>query len=1038
MNFFKRLSTRFLKRPPRTESVSHIDQQLAQARQLFAQSEFLAAKEHLKEALAAGLDTHQRHQVTPALVLLGQCYLQLKVYPKAVISFEHALKNLTSDEPTLQLLVLNDLALAQSQCLQFDAALSLFEQAIRLALEREQFDVLPSLAYNVCLSLTTLNRTINKLSDSTLPFAHLKHWLKALSELVEWLEPSPLSAWLAEIIGTVFFQLGQFDLALSAYEQAQSILSLHELIGDESHQRARRRLIRNLATVFAAVGKTEVAAVLLEQVKSWSAEDTSLPAHEFHLPPVNPPSIDVVRDLPTLHQLPPGFISLTHEQAVSGVFLSTFPFHTQDSGKLRWQARGLEFRAELLADNATTSGEVRSARDLLLRALLYWQKLDDPIRQAQCFYRMSRLDSRLGDVQTAIQQLEQALVLAQTTHETEWELRIRSKLVELLATSQHIDQTQPHVQLIESRLPCRQPELDALCRFRLGKAAAATGNRERAQICFEQAIQIIESQRQHIEPENLRSAYLGERISYYTALVELLLQPLSTEGGTVLASNQIRAAFEVCERSRARLLRDLMSFGHGQAHSENQNRVLHTPEAANPQEVTLEPDSIDPNSHSPDLELSITQFHRQQSRRNLRRQNWFELSIFPNGVAAAIQAQLEPDSALVEFFFTDTCFAWVVTQTEICAVSIPNGGELETLVSEWFEQITRRTHTSPTPHRNEYRKQLAAADQKGHHLSQVLGERLLGPLWSHLQSKTRWYIVSDGPLHYLPFTALTVPGSFGRTYAVEWAEIISLPSAAAFGLLRELKTESGLKPEHKTSLLVVSDPVFQTHDIRVKKRFRALAKSPSEKLPAPMAKTNPFERLVYAAAEPHFFEAILLEESKKPCSLKLLTGFDASLPKLQSLDLKRFDFLHFSTHGMVNTRHPELSAMALSFISENLEPQNGYFDLFQLHQIQLDAHLITLTGCQTAHGTALRGEGIVGLVHGFLSAGAKRVVASVWLVDDEQSLAFTQQFYRLLLVEEQSVSTALRNTQLSFLKNSHAPETQSPYYWAAFQLFGLA
>lgn len=1035
MNFFKRLSTRFLKRPPRTESVSQIDQQLAQARQLFAQSEFLAAKEHLKEALAAGLDTHHRHQVTPALVLLGQCYLRLKVYPKAVISFEHALKNLTSDEPTLQLLVLNDLALAQSQCLQFDAALALFEQAIRLALEREQFDVLPSLAYNVCLSLTTLNQTINKLSDSTLPFAHLKHSLKALSELVEWLEPSPLSAWLAEIIGTVFFQLGQFDLALSAYQQAQAILNLPEFITDQSHERSRRRLIRNLATVFAAVGKTEIATTLLNQVKSWSVEDTSLPAPEFNLPPINPPSIDVVRDLPTLHQLPQGFISLTHESSATGVFLSTYQFHTQDSTKLRWQARGLEFRAELLTDRATTPGEVRHARELLVRALLFWQKLKDPIGQAQCQYRISRLDARLGELPAAIDHLEQALKLVQTENDLEWELRIRSKLVEILAPQGHVEHLQPHVTRIESRLPCRQPELDALCRFRLGKAAAATGDRERAQTCFEQAIQIIESQRQHIEAENLRSSYLGERISYYAALVQLLLQPAPGEGKTGGTPNQVRSAFEVCERSRARLLRDLMSFGHSQTQLDPLQPKTYRPK---PAERPPESEVLDPNSHSPELELSITQFHRQQPKLNSRLRNWVELSLFPNGVAATIQAQLEPESTLIEFFFGDTCFVWVITQDEIRAIPIPNGFELEKLVTQWFDQITQRTQANPTPNRNEYRKQLCAADQKGHHLGQVLGEKLLGPIWDLVHSKTRWYIVADGPLHSLPFTALTVPGSQGQTYTIELAEIIALPSAAAFGLLKEGKSELGSTAKEQTSLLVVSDPVFQTHDIRVKKRHRALSKSALTKPPAPMAKTNPFERLVYAAAEPHFFEAILLEELKKPCSLTLLTGFDASLPKLQALNLQQFDMLHFSTHGMVNTHHPELSAMALSFISEGLEPQNGYLDLFQLYQIQLDAQLITLTGCQTAHGTALRGEGIVGLVHGFLSAGARRVIASLWLVDDEQSLAFTQEFYRRLLVEEQTVSAALRTTQLAFLHNEHAPETQSPYYWAAFQLYGLA
>ena len=61
---------------------------------------------------------------------------------------------------------------------------------------------------------------------------------------------------------------------------------------------------------------------------------------------------------------------------------------------------------------------------------------------------------------------------------------------------------------------------------------------------------------------------------------------------------------------------------------------------------------------------------------------------------------------------------------------------------------------------------------------------------------------------------------------------------------------------------------------------------------------------------------------------------------------------------------------------------------------ELGADLVVLSGCETALGREIRGEGLVGLTQGFLYAGAARVVASLWRVQDRATAELMGRFYR--------------------------------------------
>ena len=102
--------------------------------------------------------------------------------------------------------------------------------------------------------------------------------------------------------------------------------------------------------------------------------------------------------------------------------------------------------------------------------------------------------------------------------------------------------------------------------------------------------------------------------------------------------------------------------------------------------------------------------------------------------------------------------------------------------------------------------------------------------------------------------------------------------------------------------------------------------------------------------------------------------------------------------------------------------------------LKLPAELVALSACQTGLGKEIKGEGLVGLARGFMYAGAPRIVASLWKVDDLATIELMKRFYQGMLGPERlRPAGALRQAQLSIWKQK---QWREPYYWAAFLLQG--
>ncbi len=264
--------------------------------------------------------------------------------------------------------------------------------------------------------------------------------------------------------------------------------------------------------------------------------------------------------------------------------------------------------------------------------------------------------------------------------------------------------------------------------------------------------------------------------------------------------------------------------------------------------------------------------------------------------------------------------------------------------------------------------------------SQRLYQRLIKPV-EHLINTQRLIIVPHGILHYLPFNAL----NSGSSYLIDKYSVSYLPSASVMKFLKHRKTQK------KDIALIFGNPDLG----------------------------DPRYDLKHAEEE-----AVAI--SKEFLQAKVLLRKDATETDFKK-SANQFNYIHFATHGMFESDSPLNSGLFLSKDAEN----DGLVSVNELYSLSLNADLVTLSACETALGKINPGDDVVGLQRGFLYAGSSSVIASLWKVDDLATSQLMTGFYSNL--KKTNKRDALRDAQLAVKKNF-----EHPYFWAAFQLTGMA
>jgi CHAT domain-containing protein len=244
------------------------------------------------------------------------------------------------------------------------------------------------------------------------------------------------------------------------------------------------------------------------------------------------------------------------------------------------------------------------------------------------------------------------------------------------------------------------------------------------------------------------------------------------------------------------------------------------------------------------------------------------------------------------------------------------------------------------------------------------------------------------------------------------------------------------------TVAVIADPVFDSNDKRVLASIKGRNSAPApNSLPGELRRALRdvgdvgtggagfrLDRLEYSARE-----AKSITDAAPPGSWMKAMNFQANRATAKSQDLMQYSIVHFATHSILNDRHPELSGMVLSMVNEKGEPQDGYLRLGDIYNLDLPVDLVVLSACRSGIGKPVRGEGLIGLTRGFMYAGAQRIVASLWNVEDEATSELMRRFYRLMLEQKLPASAALRKAKLEMMARV---KWHNPYSWAGFVIQG--
>ncbi len=571
------------------------------------------------------------------------------------------------------------------------------------------------------------------------------------------------------------------------------------------------------------------------------------------------------------------------------------------------------------------------------------------------------------------------------------------------------------------------------------------------------ALELAESLRAGIAGKDLRASFFTSLRDTYELSIDLLIRRSRSESDPSL----IERAFEIAERAQARSFLDQLQEARLDLRrgvdpkllareSKAQLELDHQTERR--RKLLRKATGVDQtNALKASIEQLLRKLEDVETEIREASPRYAALTQPPNWSLGELQRKgLDEGTVLLKYFLgQNRSYLWVLTNRSLAVHELPARGRLESLVRQVHKDL----------------KSVDPQDAGGQRERlNTLSELLLGPLEDDLQSlhhQKRLVIVADGALQYLPFAILPMAGK----PVIVNHEIAHLPSAMVLDELRRPRSRQP-EPPGETSpgkvLAVFADPVFSTDDPRI-----LPAPSPKGSLASRDLDDGPelnetvlnetvldetglneaeltragstrgklatqYKRLPWTRREAD----AILESARRAVDedrLFLATGFDSYLQAVQSPVVRGVEILHFATHGEIDAKNPRLSALVLSQFTKAGQSRSGFLRLHHIYGLELEAQLVVLSGCGTALGQDILGEGLQSLTRGFFHAGAPRVMASLWSVQDEATAELMGRFYKALFTEELTPAAALRSAQISMWQERRF---RDPFYWGAFVIQG--
>ena len=855
-------------------------------------------------------------------------------------------------------------------------------------------------------------------------------------------------------LGAALYRLGRFEEALARYEEA---LAAKRAIGDNT----LGVTTSNMGTTRGRLGDYRAALANYQEalVLRRASNDRRGEAYELQ----NLGSTYLVLDewaaaLEHLDLALPMFEAIGdargHAQALHNLG-AAYEARADYDRALSYLDRALAER-RTIGDPAATSttlmrigtiaqerADLGKARTSLTEALALKQQGKDQYGEAYVRSALARLDLASGDPAAALGHARASVDLSRLLKDQAGLASALNELSHVLAArAAHEDAIAVLRESISLQAVVQARRTEADSRYLLARSELARGNLETARQESARALEIIEGLRPQASGGDSRSRFVASRQSYYDLAIDVLMQMDRTSPVGAPAQR----ALEVSERARATRLLDTLAEGRIDiregvdpallAREQQLARDIEGRETARARLVSENANAESVSAVTTSIARNAADLADVRNRIRAASPRYASLLMPAGRSVTEIQALLDAETMLLEFRLgEERSYLWTVSRTEIRTAVLPARHVIESAVRNFHGLLTARQTVVPGESLASSRARIAAADTASLAAAGKLSAMLLASLAATPAS--RWVIVADGALEYLPFGALPDPSGRGGAAAPAMVrhQIVSLPSATAVALMRA--DRSSRTPATKR-VAILADPVFSADDTRV--RSNAADAASSRKPDAQDVDLAAVRRSiddVGLASLPRLTfsrdEAAAIARLVPAAQRFEAVDFQANRATVLGEAIRDYRVLHLATHALLNNEHPELSGVVLSLVDPSGQPRNGFLRVHELYNLKLGADLVVLSACQTALGSEMRGEGLQSVARGFMYSGASSVLATLWRVDDRATSEFMTRFYRQLLQQNLSPAAALQAAAAELAKD---PRWRAPYYWAAFTLQG--
>lgn len=809
-------------------------------------------------------------------------------------------------------------------------------------------------------------------------------------------------------IGGVYVALGKNQQALDTFSQA---LSISKIVGNRAREATA---LSSLGSIYTDLGETQ---------KALNAFVQALPLRKA----VNDRNGEAI----TLSNMGGLYSALGEKQKALDYYTQALSIvkalKDRDSEATILNNMGLVYDA---------LGQNQKALDYYVQSLLILKVVGDRAREGRTLSNIGAVYKTLGNQQKALDYYAQALPILKAVGDRKGEA---SALNNLGTVYDDLGQKQKALDAYVQSMPLlkalgdRNREAGTL--NNIATVYQEQGKLTQALEQVNLAIAIVENLRTKINSQDLRASYFATVQDYYQLKTELLMQlhQQSPEKG------YDKQALETSDRSRARGLIELLAEAGITLQTTTESNPVITQEQQLQQAlrqleqqrvVLLSAEHTPTQAEALDKQSDALVNQLQDLTTRLRTTNPAYANLkYPQPLSTSqIQQQVvDSDTVLLQYALGETqSYLWTVTPNGIKSYTLPGRTAIEAAVKPFQSVISNAGNT------------VSDAKRTGDALYQII----LAPAADQLQGK-RLLVVADGALQFIPFGALPLPHQSSYIPLMKDHEIINAPSASSVAILRQQAF-----PVAPKTLAIFADPVFSADDGRMTGKdnptLDSCAPAPqstqpkgikAQKLPLDLQRNlrdldlRGIQRLPNTRIEAERILA-LVPPNQRSAACAFTANYD-QVTQANRKPLNQYRIVHFATHGFINNNRPQYSGLVLSLVDPQGKPRDGFLRLRDIFNLKLSADLVVLSACQTGLGKNIRGEGIVGLTRGFMYAGSKRVVTSLWSVDDAATAQLMGHFYRGMLKEKQTPAVALRNAQLQMWKSN-----PDPRLWAAFTLQG--